>query len=66
MKKQELVNAVECSNPELIVEKFNEGKGVILLSSHFGNWEFGAISIAIQTQRPFSVIVKPSKKSISL
>ncbi len=59
-----LLDAVDCSNPELIVEKYKEGKGVILLSSHFGNWEFGAISIAIQTQLPFSVIVKPLRNPL--
>jgi KDO2-lipid IV(A) lauroyltransferase len=64
MKKQELVNAVECSNPGLIVEKYKHGKGVILLSSHFGNWELGAISIGIQTQLPFSVIVKPLRNPL--
>jgi KDO2-lipid IV(A) lauroyltransferase len=64
MKKQELVNAVECSNTELIIQKHKDGKGVILLSSHFGNWEFGAISIGIQTQLPFSVIVKPLRNPL--
>jgi len=64
LNKSDLVNAVECSNPELIVEKFNEGKGVILLSSHFGNWEFIAISVAIQIQLPFSVVVKPLRNSL--
>ena len=59
MKRQEIINAVECLNPELIIEKYNEGKGVILLSSHFGNWEFIAISVALQINIPFSVIVKP-------
>jgi Kdo2-lipid IVA lauroyltransferase/acyltransferase len=64
LKKEELINSVQCSNPELIVEKYNEGKGVILLSSHFGNWEFLAISVAIQIQLPFSVIVKPLRNPL--
>jgi KDO2-lipid IV(A) lauroyltransferase len=59
IEKQNLIDAVECVNPELIVEKYNEGKGIILLSSHFGNWEFIAISVAMQIGIPFSVIVKP-------
>jgi KDO2-lipid IV(A) lauroyltransferase len=63
LKKSELANAVDCTNIGLIVEKFNEGKGVILLSSHFGNWEFGAISIAIQVQLSLSVVVKPLRNS---
>jgi KDO2-lipid IV(A) lauroyltransferase len=59
MKRQEIIDAVECSNPELIIEKYKEGKGIILLSSHYGNWEFIAISVALQVKIPFSVIVKP-------
>jgi KDO2-lipid IV(A) lauroyltransferase len=63
IEKQNLIDAVECVNPELIVEKYNEGKGIILLSSHFGNWEFIAISVAMQIGIPFSVIVKPLRNS---
>ena len=64
IKKEKLINEVVCSNPELIIEKFKEGKGLILLSSHFGNWEFGAISIAMQVNLPFSVIVKPLRNPL--
>jgi len=64
INKQELVNSVECTNPELIVKKYKDGKGVILLSSHYGNWEFVAISVAIQIQLPFSVIVKPLRNPL--
>jgi len=63
IEKQNLIDAVECANPELIIEKYNEGKGIILLSSHFGNWEFIAISVAMQIGIPFSVIVKPLRNS---
>ncbi|MGB5529225.1 MAG: lysophospholipid acyltransferase family protein [Ignavibacteriaceae bacterium] len=59
MSRQKIIDAVECINPELIIEKYKEGKGIILLSSHFGNWEFIAISVAMQIGIPFSVIVKP-------
>ena len=64
LKKSELLNAVECENPELILEKYNSGKGVILLSSHFGNWELLAISVAIHIELPFSVIVKPMRNPL--
>lgn len=64
IKKEKLINEVMCSNPELIIEKFKEGKGLILLSSHFGNWEFLAISVAIQVHLPFSVIVKPLRNPL--
>ncbi|NWG29124.1 MAG: lysophospholipid acyltransferase family protein [Ignavibacteriaceae bacterium] len=64
LSKEELTNAVVCSNPEMIVNKFNEGRGVILLSSHFGNWEYIAISVAVQIQLPFSVVVKPLRNPL--
>lgn len=64
IRKNDIRNLVECRNPELIINKYNEGRGVILLSSHFGNWEFIAISVAIQIQLPFSVIVKPLRNPL--
>ena len=64
ISKSQMIKIVKCKNPELIVQKFEEGKGVILLSSHFGNWEFIAISVAIQIQLPFSVIVKPLRNPL--
>lgn len=64
IKREVLKNQVKCSNPEFIVEKFKEGKGLILLSSHFGNWEFLAISVAMQIHHPFSVIVKPLRNPL--
>jgi KDO2-lipid IV(A) lauroyltransferase len=64
MSRDDIAAAVECDNSDLIVKKYNEGKGIILLSSHFGNWEFIAISVAIQIQLPFSVIVKPLRNPL--
>lgn len=64
LKKHTLIETVECSNQELIIEKYKEGNGVILLSSHFGNWEYLAISVAVQINLPFSVIVKPLRNSL--
>lgn len=61
ISRQELETAVNCPNKNLIVEKFEEGKGVILLSAHFGNWEYLAASVAAQLNLPFSVVVKPQR-----
>jgi KDO2-lipid IV(A) lauroyltransferase len=64
LNKSNLNDSLDCSYTEFIIEKYNQGKGVILLSSHFGNWEFGAIATAIQTQLPFSVVVKPLRNPL--
>ena len=61
ISQQELETVVNCPNKNLIVEKFEEGKGVILLSAHFGNWEYVAASVALQLDLPFSVVVKPQR-----
>lgn len=58
MQKNKVIQSIECSNSELILEKYKEDKGVILLSAHYGNWELVAISVGLQIQLPISVIVK--------
>ena len=61
ISRQGLKAAVNCPNKELIETKFKEDKGVILLSAHFGNWEYVAASVALQLNIPFSVVVKPQR-----
>lgn len=61
ISRQELKAAVDCPNKDLIETKFKEEKGVILLSAHFGNWEYVAASVALQLNIPFSVVVKPQR-----
>lgn len=46
-------------NPELIKELLARGKGIILLTAHFGNWELLAQSMHVELELPLSIIVKP-------
>ena len=61
LKKDEMEKMVKCENPELIVNYYNQGKGVILLSAHFGNWEYIALSVSLQIGIPFCVVIKPQR-----
>ena len=61
ISRQGLKSEVNCPNKELIETKFKEEKGVILLSAHFGNWEYVAASVALQLNIPFSVVVKTQR-----
>ncbi len=61
MSRDDIEQQVNCLNKSLIIEKYNENKGVILLSAHFGNWEYVAASVAAQLNIPFSVVVKPQR-----
>ena len=61
MSKEDIKKQVDCINVELIREKYEENNGVILLSAHFGNWEFMATSIGVQLNIPLSVVIKPQR-----
>jgi Kdo2-lipid IVA lauroyltransferase/acyltransferase len=64
MTKEQIISSVKFENLNLILKKEKENNGVILLSAHFGNWEYCAISGGIQTGRKFSVVVKPQRNTI--
>jgi Kdo2-lipid IVA lauroyltransferase/acyltransferase len=61
LKKNKMESMVQCANADLILRKFHEKNGVILLSAHYGNWEYIAASIGIQIGIPFKVVVKPQR-----
>ena len=63
MSRDEAYKAVKCPNINLIKSKHAEKKGLILLSGHFGNWEYMAISIALQTDVPFAIVVKEQRNT---
>ena len=55
LKKEQLKYAINIENIYLIEKAFKQGKGCILLSAHFGNWELLAKSFA--QRHSMSVIV---------
>lgn len=52
------------TNPGLVQEKLKAGKGLILLSAHFGNWELGAFGAGQICGKPFNVIVKQQSNKL--
>jgi KDO2-lipid IV(A) lauroyltransferase len=61
MSKDEMFKCIDCSNINLAKEKYAENKGMILLTAHFGNWEYMALSLGLQVELPFSVVVKSQR-----
>jgi len=61
LSKNEMEKMIQCENAHFIKEKHDEGKGVILLSAHFGNWEYIALSVSLQIGIPFYVVIKPQR-----
>jgi KDO2-lipid IV(A) lauroyltransferase len=53
-----LKNLLRVENIELMQEKLKRGKGLIMISGHFGNWELTAYGVSKMLNIPFNVIVK--------
>jgi KDO2-lipid IV(A) lauroyltransferase len=64
MSKSELESSVVYNDIPLIREKYNEGKGIIFLGAHFGNWEYIALTVALQLGIPITVIVKSQRNTL--
>ena len=60
---EQIKNVVNFKDLDLIDKREKEGNGVILLSGHFGNWEYCAISVGAQLNKKLSVIVKPQRNN---
>ena len=58
MSRSEIINMLNIENADLIIKNHQYGKGVILLSAHFGNWELIATSVSARINIPFHVVVK--------
>ncbi len=61
MNSEMMKNSTQIKNHNLVKDKYNLGRGVVLLSAHFGNWEYIAAAFAIKLNIPFSVVVKPQR-----
>ena len=48
ISRKELMKRYRCKNPELVNQYFEQKKSVILMSSHYNNWEWMVLSLAMQ------------------
>lgn len=63
----ELGSLMKVKNPELITGKLKDGRGLILISAHYGNWELTAFGVSILSGVPFNVVVKEqSNKKVDM
>ncbi len=65
MSKKELHSRFKFKNPEIFDPLFQQKQSVILMGSHYGNWEWGVISFPLLVQHKVIGIFKPiGNKSI--
>ncbi|MBX2990002.1 MAG: lysophospholipid acyltransferase family protein [Bacteroidetes bacterium] len=55
---EELRKIVRATNPEIVHNARKAGKGVLLLSAHFGSWEFLSTSVPLVLELPFGMIAQ--------
>lgn len=61
----QIINSVvKFKNLNLMLEKYNEQKGLIMLSGHFGNWELIAFSTGYVTGYPLTIVVKTQSNKL--
>ena len=58
ISKTDMVNSLKCSNIDLIDRKIKEKKATLILSAHFGNWEYLSASLALQLNYPLHMLIK--------
>jgi KDO2-lipid IV(A) lauroyltransferase len=58
ISKSKMIESVDFVNKEILLKKIKEKKGVIVLSAHFGNWEYLAASLALQLDLPLALLIK--------
>ncbi len=64
MSRDEIKRAVNWTNLSFVKEKEEEKNGLLLLSAHFGNWEYMAASMGANLDSTMSVIVKPQRNKL--
>lgn len=58
INKAQIIQRCAMQQPELLNKFYNEGRQVLLVTGHYGNWEWAASAIALQTPYPVRVIYK--------
>jgi KDO2-lipid IV(A) lauroyltransferase len=58
LSKEKVKTLVKTDKVEFLKRKYEEKKGLILISAHFSNWEYIAASVSLQMEIPFNIIVK--------
>ena len=59
LSKKQVMKRYACTNPELLTPYFEQKKSVILVSSHYNNWEYMVLSLSLQFKHHGVGVGKP-------
>jgi len=61
LTKEDIFSFTKFEGAEKLKEEYSRGKGVVLLTGHFGNWELGAIAIGLIMEQSINVLSKQQR-----
>lgn len=61
ISKKELLKRMKIENAELLDKHLSSGKSLIAVTGHYGNWEWAAMSLALQVNYPAYGLYLPLK-----
>ena len=59
ISKKSIKKRIQFKNKALLQNYFNEGKDVILVLGHYGNWEWGLLAASLVSDHEMVGIYKP-------
>jgi KDO2-lipid IV(A) lauroyltransferase len=59
MSRRQIVKRHKIMNPEILNPFYESGQSVIAVTGHFGNWEWGSMSAALQLEHRIIGLYKP-------
>lgn len=64
LSRQELLDRMHIPNIEWVRERSEKGQASILLSGHYGNWEYLAMAAGVEINGPITIVAHPQKNAI--
>jgi Kdo2-lipid IVA lauroyltransferase/acyltransferase len=59
MSRQEILDRCRFENPEILDRLYADGKSLVGISSHMGNWEWVSLSVSVMSKHKFLAVYKP-------
>ncbi len=59
ISKKSIQRRFHLNNPELVKGYLDQGRPVVIVTAHYGNWEWGSLSLSASYDYPLVIIFKP-------
>jgi Kdo2-lipid IVA lauroyltransferase/acyltransferase len=59
MNRTTILKRYKVVNPEILDPYFEQGRDVLALASHYGNWEWGILGVGLQIKHQAAALYKP-------